>query len=286
MFTYEKSITGKADIKKIWNLYSDVTKWSSWDESVKSVQLSGPFCAGTHGVMEMAYGPNLPIELTECSEKRSFTTKSELGPITVTFGHILKEDANGVTITHTVTIEGGEENQMKGMGEGITAGIPDCLQKLLSAQYGIMKFAECKNHKESIGLLFWQSSMLWQRKIKQILQSYNLTHTQFVILAVIEELSEQDICITQKRISDFSMIDVMTVSSTVRLLEKKGLIYRLPHKTDTRANSISNTEKGKICLKQAVIDVEGIDRTFFFNSDEENAQFKNMLSQLLSKNLE
>ena len=128
--------------------------------------------------------------------------------------------------------------------------------------------------------------MLWQRKIKQILQSYNLTHTQFVILAVIEELSEQDICITQKRISDFSMIDVMTVSSTVRLLEKKGLIYRLPHKTDTRANSISNTEKGKICLKQAVIDVEGIDRTFFFNSDEENAQFKNMLSQLLSKNLE
>ena len=149
-----------------------------------------------------------------------------------------------------------------------------------------MKFAECKNHKESIGLLFWQSSMLWQRKIKQILQSYNLTHTQFVILAVIEELSEQEICITQKRISDFSMIDVMTVSSTLRLLEKKGLIYRLPHKTDTRANSISNTEKGKICLKQAVIDVEGIDRTFFFNSDEENAQFKNMLSQLLSKNLE
>ena len=149
-----------------------------------------------------------------------------------------------------------------------------------------MKFAECKNHKESIGLLFWQSSMLWQRKIKQILQSYNLTHTQFVILAVIEELTEQDVCITQKKISDFSMIDVMTVSSTVRLLEKKGLIYRLPHKTDTRANSISNTEKGKICLKQAVIDVEGIDRTFFFNSDEENAQFKNMLSQLLSKNLE
>ena len=129
-----------------------------------------------------------------------------------------------------------------------------------------MKFAECKNHKESIGLLFWQSSMLWQRKIKQILQSYNLTHTQFVILAVIEELTEQDVCITQKKISDFSMIDVMTVSSTVRLLEKKGLIYRLPHKTDTRANSISNTEEGKSCLKQAVIDVESVDKTFFFNN--------------------
>ena len=133
-----------------------------------------------------------------------------------------------------------------------------------------MKYAKCKNHQESIGLLFWQSSMLWQRKIKQVLQPYDLTHTQFVILAVIEELSEQEICVTQKKISDFSMIDVMTVSSTVRLLEKKGLLFRVPYEKDIRANSISNTEKGKSCLQQAVVAVEGADRTFFFPNDNEN----------------
>ena len=55
-----------------------------------------------------------------------------------------------------------------------------------------MRFSEIKNHKESMGLLFWQVSMLWQRKIKKVLQAYDLTHTQFVILAVIEELTEQD----------------------------------------------------------------------------------------------
>lgn len=82
--------------------------------------------------MEMADGMALPIELTECTDKKSFTTKSQLGPVTVTFGHLLQEDENGVTITHTVTIEGGEENQMKGMGKGITADIPNCLQRLLS----------------------------------------------------------------------------------------------------------------------------------------------------------
>ena len=82
------------------------------------------------------------------------------------------------------------------------------------------------------------------------------------------------------------MIDVMTVSSAVRLLEKKGLIYRSPHETDTRANSISNTEEGKNCLKRAVIDVEGVDKTFFFENIEENVQFQNMLTELLSKNLE
>ncbi len=98
-----------------------------------------------------------------------------------------------------------------------------------------MRFAECKNYQESVGLLFWQASMLWQRHIRQALQPYDLTHTQFVILAVLEELSEQSVGITQKQIADFSMIDVMTVSSTVRLLEKKGLVCRLPNQKDTRA---------------------------------------------------
>ena len=126
-----------------------------------------------------------------------------------------------------------------------------------------MKFAGCKNHKESIGLLFWQSSMLWQRKIKQALQPYDLTHTQFVILA-----------------------DVMTVSSTVRLLEKKGLIFRTPHKTDTRANSISNTEQGRNYLRKAVIAVESVDKEFFFADVENNAQFRLFLTDLLRKNME
>lgn len=146
-----------------------------------------------------------------------------------------------------------------------------------------MRFSEIKNHKESMGLLFWQVSMLWQRKIKKVLQAYDLTHTQFVILAVIEELTEQDKTVTQKNISDFSMIDVMTVSSTVRLLAKKGLISRSQHETDTRANSIINTEMGKSLLSKAVQAVDKVDKTFFFDSDA-NKSLHSTLSELLLKN--
>ncbi len=146
-----------------------------------------------------------------------------------------------------------------------------------------MRFSEIKNHKESTGLLFWQVSMLWQRKIKKVLQTYDLTHTQFVILAVIEELTEQDKTVTQKNISDFSMIDVMTVSSTVRLLAKKGLISRSQHETDTRANSIVNTDMGKSLLSKAVKAVDKIDRTFFLDSDA-NKELHITLTELLHKN--
>ncbi len=134
-----------------------------------------------------------------------------------------------------------------------------------------------------MGLLFWQVSMLWQRKIKKVLQAYDLTHTQFVILAVIEELTEQDKTVTQKNISDFSMIDVMTVSSTVRLLAKKGLISRSQHETDTRANSIINTEMGKSLLSKAVKAVDKVDKTFFFDNDA-NKSLHSTLSELLLKN--
>ncbi len=147
-----------------------------------------------------------------------------------------------------------------------------------------MKFAEYKNCNESTGLLFWQSYMLWQRKIKQVLQKFNLTHTQFVILAVTEELSENSVFITQKKISDFSNIDVMTVSSTTKLLEKKGLILRQPNEKDSRAHSISNTEKGQAILKKAVIQVENVDDAFFFSNDGDNTQFREFLSKLLIKN--
>ena len=146
-----------------------------------------------------------------------------------------------------------------------------------------MRYSEIKNHKESMGLLFWQVSMLWQRKIKKVLQAYDLTHTQFVILAVIEELTEQDKTVTQKNISDFSMIDVMTVSSTVRLLAKKGLISRSQHETDTRANSIINTEMGKSLLSKAVKAVDKVDKTFFFDNDA-NKSLHSTLSELLLKN--
>ena len=64
-----------------------------------------------------------------------------------------------------------------------------------------MEFLNFKDNKESIELLFWQTSILWQRKIKHTLQQYNLNHIQFVIICVIEKLFKQNIFINQKDIS-------------------------------------------------------------------------------------
>ncbi|MCL2031749.1 MAG: MarR family transcriptional regulator [Methanomassiliicoccaceae archaeon] len=143
-----------------------------------------------------------------------------------------------------------------------------------------MKYSKFQNSNESPGLLFWQASVLWQRKIKDALRPFDITHTQFVILAVTHELNEVNSCVTQNDISDFSMIDVMTVSKTLRLLEKKNLITRENHPTDTRAKRILNTIQGEEIIKTVNPIVEAVDNEFFFSDKETLAVFIGLLSQL------
>lgn len=143
-----------------------------------------------------------------------------------------------------------------------------------------MKSSEFKESSDSVGLIFWKVSTQWQRKVKENLNKIDLTHTQFVILASIQELSEDHKIITQKEISDFSSIDTMTVSSVLRLLEKKKYIQRLAHPNDTRANKIEVTHDGEKIIHTAIPIVETVDKNFFFNDSKKNIQFIKLLKEL------
>ena len=54
----------------------------------------------------------------------------------------------------------------------------------------------------------------------------NLTHPQFVVLASLAYLSQNNIEVTQVMISKISGIDVMTVSQILNLLEKHNFVKR------------------------------------------------------------
>jgi DNA-binding MarR family transcriptional regulator len=105
-----------------------------------------------------------------------------------------------------------------------------------------------------------------------------------VILAVIRELNERGPSVTQNDVSGFSMIDVMTVSTTLRLLEKKELVVRENHPSDTRAKRILNTERGDRVLEAINPVVESVDGAFFSDSEERIASFMALLRQLKDGN--
>jgi len=136
------------------------------------------------------------------------------------------------------------------------------------------------NSEKSTGLLFMRVYNKWHSIIKKELKKMNLTHPQFVVLASLAYLSQDNNEVTQVMISKLSGIDVMTVSQILNLLEKNDFVKRKEHSRDTRAKAVILNKKGEKVLQKAVPLVEQIDEIFFKKLDTDEEQFKHFLARL------
>ncbi|GHN01486.1 MarR family transcriptional regulator [Cytophagales bacterium WSM2-2] len=137
--------------------------------------------------------------------------------------------------------------------------------------------------EDSSGFLLWQVTNLWQREIRKALEKHGLTHSQFVLMASIHwlTLSKQDV--TQILLSSHTKIDPMTTSTVLRTLQTKGFLKRQEHQTDTRAKTVSLTDKGIKTIILAVKTVEQFDNEFFSPLGKQIKDFNKKLVELLSK---
>lgn len=139
-----------------------------------------------------------------------------------------------------------------------------------------------KNNKpeNSTGFLLWKVSNYWQREIKKSIKEFDLTHTQFVVLANIYYLGLQNENVTQIDIANQIGIDKMLTSNVLKSLLKKEFITRKEHETDTRAKVIKLTNTGFEILKDSIKVVEEFDKFFFerlSNSDQFNQELLSLM---------
>jgi MarR family transcriptional regulator, organic hydroperoxide resistance regulator len=139
--------------------------------------------------------------------------------------------------------------------------------------------------EDSSGFLLWQVTNLWQREIKKALEPFDLTHSQFVLMASIHWLTLHKQDVTQILLSSHTKIDPMTTSTVLRTLQNKGLLQRQEHSTDTRAKTVELTANGKKIIKQAVKAVETFDRNFFATLDKQQKKFNEQLLTLLQQKI-
>lgn len=137
--------------------------------------------------------------------------------------------------------------------------------------------------EDSPGFLLWQVTNLWQREIRKALEPYDLTHSQFVLMASIHWLSLQKQEVTQVVLSSHTKIDPMTTSTVLRTLQSKQLVKRQEHATDTRAKTVALTDEGRRIIKQAVKVVESFDTHFFSLLGSKGKLFNEQLSALLQQ---
>lgn len=141
-----------------------------------------------------------------------------------------------------------------------------------------------KSPNESPGYLLGQLTLLWQRKLKKVLDPLDLTQTQFVLLAALGWLSRENDNVTQVDIANQGNADRMMVSKVLRTLERKRFISRQEHQTDTRAKVIKLTDAGSEILQEALTAVENADIAFFSVIGENLTSLNQNMVELIERN--
>jgi DNA-binding MarR family transcriptional regulator len=121
--------------------------------------------------------------------------------------------------------------------------------------------------EDSPGFLLWQTTITWQRSIKKALEPHGVSHTQFVLLAILLWHDKIQQIPTQVILANWSKLDKMTVSKSLRALVDQGFVKRHEHPNDTRAKAVQLTAEGKLLASKLVPIVERIDELFFSTLD-------------------
>lgn len=133
--------------------------------------------------------------------------------------------------------------------------------------------------RASTGLMLWRVTNSWQRTIRAVLEPFDLTHVQFVLLAVLASM-DHTTPVTQRDLADRAATDPMMTSQVLRALEGKRFIERHPHPVDGRARTVMITREGIDLVNRANVAVEEADRSYFATLGDRSHSFTACLASL------
>jgi DNA-binding MarR family transcriptional regulator len=133
----------------------------------------------------------------------------------------------------------------------------------------------------STGLLLWRVTNSWQRTVRAALAPFDLTHVQFVLLAVLTSM-DRSTPVTQRDLAERAATDAMMTSQVLRALEGKRLIERLAHPTDGRARTLAPTKAGIELVNRAIVAVEEADGAYFAALGDAVPEFTRLLRALVA----
>lgn len=129
--------------------------------------------------------------------------------------------------------------------------------------------------------LMWKASKLLAKRKKIILDEFDLTCSQFDILAAIYQSAKDKEEVIQVNLSEKTNIDPMTTSTILRNLEKRGIIKRERGLVNTRTVEVKLTTDGRELYLQAQQKLEMMRQDIYQNLDQQ--QLTTQLLKLTDK---
>tara|TARA_B100000965_G_C19420609_1_gene681960 strand:+ start:319 stop:780 length:462 start_codon:yes stop_codon:yes gene_type:complete len=144
--------------------------------------------------------------------------------------------------------------------------------------------ADTSLNENRLGLLIWQTSNVWQARLRFLLKDYNLSLNEYLILETIYKLKPTNNTISQVDISTNSSIDTAVISVKLKNLESKNLISKLAS-FNNRSNRLILSEKGNKLINSIIKIIEIEESKIFDKLNEETFNFTNSLKLILGKKI-
>ncbi|MFK7928110.1 MAG: SRPBCC family protein [Myxococcota bacterium] len=126
---FAHTLTTTAALEAIWELWTDVQTWPSWDKEVESAHLDGPIALGQTGRLS-SEGRETRIEISTWNPVKSycFTTRLPLGSLVIT--RTLRTGEGLTRLTHDVELRGlGGRLLAPLLGPRFRAALPVVMQR-------------------------------------------------------------------------------------------------------------------------------------------------------------
>ena len=120
--------------------------------------------------------------------------------------------------------------------------------------------------ENAVGFVMWRIVGRYQREMDRALAAIDLTHLQFMVLALVAWFGRSGQAVTQIDLARSGGIQPMQVSQTIRVLETKKLLFRTRSSTDTRAKRVEVTSAGLKSLRDAMPIAIEVQRKLFGES--------------------
>ena len=143
--------------------------------------------------------------------------------------------------------------------------------------------ADTSLNENRLGLLIWQTSNIWQSKLRKILKNHKISLNEYLIIETLFKLSFLTNTVSQIRIANNSSLDVSVVSTNLTLLENKNLILRTH--IDNRSKNILLTDQGLSLISSLIKIIKNEEIDFFNKLGNETFNLTNSLKLLLGKKI-
>jgi uncharacterized protein YndB with AHSA1/START domain len=133
MWEYEHAEEGTGSPAAVWRAWTDVANWGEWNSDIESIEVDGPFAAGTTVAMTPTGQDTVRLRLAEVRENERFVDEAQFAGVVIRTTHLVDPiDGGRVRVTYRMEITGPAADEVgPRLGPAITADFPDTIAALI-----------------------------------------------------------------------------------------------------------------------------------------------------------